>query len=81
MLKKASTHKPIQLLRRVHVEEITGLKRSTIYAMVKKGTFPAPVKITSKAVGWKSNDIFHWINTLGTSSQAEREVEVCNGQG
>ena len=81
MLKKASTHKPIQLLRRVHVEEITGLKRSTIYAMIKRGEFPPPVKITTKAVGWKSSEIFQWINTLDTTPPVKREMEVTNGQG
>lgn len=80
MLKEASPKSPIQLLRRAHVEEITGLKRSTIYAMIKRGEFPLPVKITTKAVGWRSNEIFQWINTLNTSPSVECEMEVSNGQ-
>lgn len=80
MLKEASPKAPVQLLRRVHVEEITGLKRSTIYAMVKRGEFPPPVKITTKAVGWKSDEIFQWINTLDISYPVKCEAEVTNGQ-
>ncbi len=80
MLKEASNHSQIQLLRRANVEAITGLKRSTIYAMVKKGVFPPPVKITTKAVGWKYNDISRWIDTLNTASPLDRGVEVSNGK-
>ena len=34
------------------VEARTGLSRSTIYARVKVGTFPAPVSLGPRAVGW-----------------------------
>ena len=78
-MKEASNHPPFQLLRRANVEAITGLKRSTIYAMVKKGVFPPPVKITTKAVGWKSSEIFQWINTLDTTPPVKRESGVSHG--
>jgi hypothetical protein len=34
------------------VAELLALSRSTIYARVKKGTFPSPVSIGARAVGW-----------------------------
>lgn len=48
-------------LRRRAVEEITGLSRSTIYAMMSRGLFPRPVKLTGKAVGWPESSIAAWL--------------------
>jgi prophage regulatory protein len=45
------------------VKTITGLSRSTIYAEVAKGKFPAPVSLTDegRAVGWDSNAVDAWV--------------------
>ena len=50
------------ILRRPDVEDQTGLPRSTIYFMVAKGTFPKPIKIGERSVGWLANDVADWIN-------------------
>ena len=47
-------------LRRRTVENKTGLSRSTIYARVKDGTFPAPVRIGPRAVAWLESDVEAW---------------------
>jgi len=39
----------------------TGLSRSTIYASVKNGTFPAPVPLGARSVGWLDSAIEKWI--------------------
>lgn len=57
------TAKEIQnlvFLRRHEVEARTGLARSTIYERVKGGTFPAPVPLGAKAVGWVEAEIEAW---------------------
>ena len=38
-----------------------GLGRSTIYAMVKAGTFPAPVKLSPRCVRWRASDVSAWL--------------------
>ncbi len=45
------------------VKAVTGLSRSTIYAEVAKGKFPAPVPLTDegRAVGWDSNAVDAWV--------------------
>ena len=48
-------------LRRSAVEHITGLSRSAIYDMMKKGQFPRPVRLTGKAVGWPESAIAEWL--------------------
>ncbi|PKY11545.1 hypothetical protein B1757_03835 [Acidithiobacillus marinus] len=37
--------------------------RSTIYAWVKQGIFPKPVKIGPRAVGWRKSDIDEWLSS------------------
>lgn len=53
----------LAILRRKQVEARTGLSRSAIYALKAKGEFPQPLKLTAKAVGWKSSDIEAWLES------------------
>lgn len=48
-------------LRRKTVEEITALKKSTIYRLISQGMFPAPIKLTAFAVGWRRSEIKKWM--------------------
>jgi len=51
-----------KILRRKEVESITGLARSTIYAMIKTGAFPEPVQLgNGHAVGWVASEVSTWI--------------------
>lgn len=51
------------ILRRRQVEKLTGLARSTIYEYVKQGVFPAPVRLGSRAVGWRCTEVEAWIES------------------
>jgi prophage regulatory protein len=55
-------HHPKAILRRKKVEARTGLSRSTIYDGVKAGTFPPPISLGAKAVGWLESEIEDWIS-------------------
>jgi predicted DNA-binding transcriptional regulator AlpA len=48
---------PNAIMRRAEVEMQTGLSRSTIYQRIKAGTFPAPVHLGERSVGWRVSDI------------------------
>jgi prophage regulatory protein len=50
-----------RMLRRKEVENRTGLKRSTIYENMAKGTFPRPVRIGEKIVCWPEHEIESWL--------------------
>lgn len=52
---------PPTFLRRKQVEARTGLSRATIYNFFRNGTFPAPVKLGPRAVGWVEAEISDWI--------------------
>ncbi|PTB30503.1 hypothetical protein C9I56_01780 [Paraburkholderia caribensis] len=48
---------PNAIIRRAEVESETGLSRSTIYQRIKAGTFPPPVRLGVRSVGWRVADI------------------------
>jgi prophage regulatory protein len=41
----------------------TGLSRSTIYEMVRRGDFPRQVQLGRRAVGWIADDVDEWIHS------------------
>lgn len=60
----------IKILRRAQVQERTGLSCSTLYAKLKfnakrpaefDATFPKPVRIGAKAVGWVEAEVDAWL--------------------
>lgn len=49
------------IIRRKQVEARTGLSRSSIYAAISAGNFPAPIALGEKSVGWLEHEITAWI--------------------
>jgi prophage regulatory protein len=47
-------------LRMQGVMRMTGLGRSTIYRLVSKASFPAPVRLAQRAVAWRLIDLQRW---------------------
>jgi prophage regulatory protein len=52
----------LKILRRKQVESRIGLSRSTIYERIKAGTFPAPISLGAKSVGWIESEIEGWLS-------------------
>ena len=52
---------PSIILRFPQVIARTGLKRATIYLRLKAGSFPRPISLGERAVGWLESDIEAWI--------------------
>ncbi len=57
------TH-PRVLLRLPAVKQRTGMSRTTIYRLMKSGEFPAPVRLSDRAVGWRSDELAEWESKL-----------------
>jgi prophage regulatory protein len=51
----------VVILRRKQVQERIGLSRSTIYLRIAEGTFPKPISLGARAVGWLQSDIEAWL--------------------
>lgn len=50
-----------RMLRLPDVVQATGLGRSTIYAKIAAGEFPAPVKLGARAVAWPEALVAEWL--------------------
>lgn len=51
------------LLTRKQVQAKTGITTSSLYRLMREGSFPLPLKISTQSVRWKSNEIEEWIAT------------------
>lgn len=51
-------------------EQFTGLKKSSIYAGVKNSSFPAPVRLSRRAVAWKESDLVRWQASRKSTQEA-----------
>lgn len=70
----------LTILRRKQVEARTGLSRSSIYARLRHNpkrpgdydpTFPKPISVGAKAVGWIESEIDAWL-----TAQIEKSRKV-----
>lgn len=50
------------ILRLPAVKARTGLSRSTIYLRISEGSFPKPISLGSRAVGWIEAEVNEWLN-------------------
>ena len=66
----AQNQTALTILRRKQVEARTGLSRSSIYARLRQNpkrpgdydpTFPKPISVGAKAVGWIEAEIEEWL--------------------
>lgn len=51
-----------RFVRMPEAEKISGKSRSTIYRGIEDGSFPKPVKIGQRAIGWRISDLEKWMN-------------------
>ncbi|MDR0454839.1 MAG: AlpA family transcriptional regulator [Deferribacteraceae bacterium] len=51
----------IKILKINEVQLITGLSRSTIYALIEQGKFPKQIKLSERSVGWLESEVQDWL--------------------
>ena len=52
---------PLKFLRFHAVRDRTGLSRSTIWRLERRGEFPKHRRISANAVGWLEHDVNEWM--------------------
>jgi prophage regulatory protein len=62
---------PHRLLRLPAVLELVGLGRSRIYDLVSEGRFPAPVRLSDRAVAWVASEVDEWVQARVDERDAE----------
>ena len=51
----------MRIIRLKEVIDCTGLGRSTIYKYIREGSFPKPVALGDRAVGWVESEVMSWV--------------------
>lgn len=49
------------ILRLPVVKARTGISRSSVYLKISEGTFPKPINLGVRSVGWLESEINEWI--------------------
>lgn len=61
----AHSSKPViprdKLIRLEQCEEITGIKKSYIYLLIRQGRFPTPIRISSRCSVWPESRVLAWV--------------------
>ncbi|MGF9759213.1 AlpA family phage regulatory protein [Microvirga sp. 0TCS3.31] len=65
-------HKADRIVRWPEVRQQTGLSRTTVRRKIRERDFPAPLKLTSHAIGWRQSDVEDWL--------ASRQRTACGGK-
>ncbi|HAJ42258.1 MAG TPA: transcriptional regulator [Alcanivorax sp.] len=51
----------MRIMRLTEVIQTTGLARSSIYNRMNEGSFPRPVSLGARSVGWVSDEVQDWV--------------------
>ena len=62
---------PARIIRFHQVQARTGLSRSTIYRRLAGGSFPKPLSLGARAVGWIESEVDEWIRQRIVASRGE----------
>ncbi len=71
---------PHNILRLPTVKGRTGLSRSTIYLRISKGSFPRPISLGGRAVGWIEAEVDDWLNCQIEASRKAARSEGRQGR-
>lgn len=50
----------VTFMRLPEVKAITGLSKSSLYVLIREKSFPAPVRLGSRAVAWVKSEVKQW---------------------
>jgi prophage regulatory protein len=50
------------ILRLAQVMQRVGLRRSSIYSLMRTGQFPAAIKLGPRSVGWIEAEVHSWLS-------------------
>jgi prophage regulatory protein len=65
------TNTEIALIRLPDVKRLTGLSRSSIYALAARGEFPRPISLGRRSVAWVASEISQWISDRIRAARGE----------
>jgi prophage regulatory protein len=58
---------------RIHdIETMTGISRSTIHRLIKKGDFPRSTCVGRRCIVWMESDVEEWLRTTAQQANTAR---------
>ena len=60
------------ILRMKDVCSELGVSRASVYRLLQSGSFPKPLKLGKRAIGWERDHIQQWVKSRGAARQAEQ---------
>lgn len=64
-----------RILKLPTVCDVTGLSKSAVYLKVSEGTFPKPIKISTRSSGWIEEEVLNWLQSRIAESRGGLEHE------
>ena len=66
----------IMFLRLPQVKTITGLSKSSLYALIRANSFPAPVHLGPRTVAWVQSEVKSWAAERAHAPRIPTSVQV-----
>lgn len=60
---EALTPEDMAVLRLRDVVKLTSLSSSTIYKLIRQGTFPQPLRLSRNRIGWTTRMVLNWLES------------------
>jgi prophage regulatory protein len=51
-----------KLIKQSEVSNETGMSKSHIYALIQRGLFPKPIKLSERSSAWVESEVQDWID-------------------
>lgn len=75
-LGKSSEHVDLRFIRLKEVLAICGKSRSSVYEAIKKGDFPAPIKLHGRSSAWIKSEILQWAEDCIRASRTPQRAPL-----
>jgi prophage regulatory protein len=68
----------LRFIRLKEVLAICGKSRSSVYEAIKKGEFPAPIKLQGRSSAWIKSEILQWADGCVRASRTTEGARIAN---
>jgi prophage regulatory protein len=68
----------LRFIRLKEVLSICGKSRSSVYEAIKKGEFPAPIKLNGRSSAWIKSEILQWAEACVRASRTPERAQIAN---
>lgn len=66
----------LRILRRNEIKAITGLSKSRINQLERDGLFPRRVRLSDRAIGWRSDEVEAWIEARPRGDESASDIPI-----